>query len=589
MVKNIILTIIMLHMSVFAYDTLLVDDFNNYTKTKTLFGDTAGYRITTEGSFEGSCIKLTSVDSNAYIVAALPVSIYAGKRIELSAMFKGLNISKQHSYYAAINFMIVQRRKGGSLLHTSAAFLPGDTTFDWRRNGFQLAIRPDIEELHLVLSLQNLAGTLYVDNLVIRLLSDFMQPPRDAQIPINTETAFRGGTVTHNPDRPYLQLFGKEWKVNIIRWWINFDSNFSAQLDRIDSILPHCKTNGIKMLLVNGGLTGGYFKDSANQAIFISRWKTIAERLKGNDAIWGYDLANEPDHASFLPDKVKWWDDLAETTAVEIRKIDPATPIIVEPRYGDPGELGFFRPLNASISNVVYSMHHYLPHTLTHQGIPQSIGNYPPFGAVYPGTIDGINWDTAQMRIALEPTRAFQLRYRVPIYVGEFSCIRWAAGNSALKWLTDAINLFEEYGWDWTYHSLHDYDGWSVEYNETFGDNTFPVETARKALLLSYFAKNKNPYSGTGISELKIDDFKNDLNCFPNPFNPSVTIIVNKNLSLPFKMEIYDVSGKKVVDLTKQLKNGKIVWHAGAFPSGCYCVKITGKYFNKSVKVMLLK
>ena len=88
--------------------------------------------------------------------------------------------------------------------------------------------------------------------------------------------------------------------------------------------------------------------------------------------------------------------------------------------------------------------------------------------------------------------REFQLAYNVHIYVGEFSAIRWAPG--AADYLRDCIELFEEYGWDWTYHAYREWDGWSVEHGSD-RDNRQPVEgsTDRKELLLSWFARNQKP------------------------------------------------------------------------------------------------
>jgi hypothetical protein len=63
-------------------------------------------------------------------------------------------------------------------------------------------------------------------------------------------------------------------------------------------------------------------------------------------------------------------------------------------------------------------------------------------------------WDKPQLRKALQPVRDFQLAHHVGIYVGEFSALRWAPG--ACNWLRDCIDLFEEYGWDWTYHAYRE-------------------------------------------------------------------------------------------------------------------------------------
>ncbi|HXP89452.1 MAG TPA: hypothetical protein VN931_00850, partial [Fibrobacteria bacterium] len=33
----------------------------------------------------------------------------------------------------------------------------------------------------------------------------------------------------------------------------------------------------------------------------------------------------------------------------------------------------------------------------------------------------------------------------------------------ASRYLADCISLFEEYGWDWSYHAFREYQGWDLE------------------------------------------------------------------------------------------------------------------------------
>ena len=46
--------------------------------------------------------------------------------------------------------------------------------------------------------------------------------------------------------------------------------------------------------------------------------------------------------------------------------------------------------------------------------------------------------------------------------VGEFSAITWADG--ADRYIADCISLFNEHGFDWTYHAFREWPGWSVEH-----------------------------------------------------------------------------------------------------------------------------
>ena len=65
---------------------------------------------------------------------------------------------------------------------------------------------------------------------------------------------------------------------------------------------------------------------------------------------------------------------------------------------------------------------------------------------------------------------------------------RWVPDGGG-KYLDDLISLFEEYGWDWTFHAFREWDGFSPEHIGTplqpkLGDNE------RKAILLKYFKRN---------------------------------------------------------------------------------------------------
>jgi aryl-phospho-beta-D-glucosidase BglC (GH1 family) len=140
------------------------------------------------------------------------------------------------------------------------------------------------------------------------------------------------------------------------------------------------------------------------------------------------------------------------------------------------------------VPNVLYTVHMYLPHNFTHQGVYES-----PIGLVYPGTMnDGKYWDKEQLRHALRPVREFARDYGVAIYIGEFGSIRWAPENSTYRYLRDLIEIFEEEGWDWAYHAFREWDGWSVEHGPDRNDRRrVPEPTDRELLLRSWFEKNE--------------------------------------------------------------------------------------------------
>jgi hypothetical protein len=211
----------------------------------------------------------------------------------------------------------------------------------------------------------------------------------------------------------------------------------------------------------------------------------MARRYKDAKAIWGYDLANEPVE-SIAGEDMADWQELAERAAKAIRVIDPKRTIIVEPpEWGNPQGLRELHPLD--VPNVVYSVHMYLPHAFTHQGV-----DGPGKAYHYPGEIEGKRWDKARLEAALQPVVEFQRKNNVHIYIGEFSAIRWAPDESANRYLKDLIDIFEAHDWDWSYHAFREWDGWSVEHGSDPNDhNRSKTPTDREHLLRSWFAKNR--------------------------------------------------------------------------------------------------
>lgn len=259
-----------------------------------------------------------------------------------------------------------------------------------------------------------------------------------------------------------------------------------------------------------------FWNDDATLDVLISCWKEIVQRLAPyRDYIWGYDLLNEPHNTAELPLGASKWHGWAQQLTDTIRTLDQTTPIIYE---ASPGALprgfienewidagpgypvkyqGDFQLLDDD--NVIYSVHWYELHSYTHQGIGYHNGSPVtedwPDKMVYPGTNNGVYWDKKTLRKLMRPVVEFQKKYDVPIYVGEFSAIRWAPGAS--QYLRDSIEMFEEFGWSWTYHSFRDWHGWQVDYTETMTSDANSASaiasepTDRELTLKSYFNRNQ--------------------------------------------------------------------------------------------------
>jgi hypothetical protein len=103
----------------------------------------------------------------------------------------------------------------------------------------------------------------------------------------------------------------------------------------------------------------------------------------------------------------------------------------------------------------------YLPHTYTHQGI-----HGRKLGYAYPGMASWLFWDKKALEQSLAALRQFQLQYDAPVWIGEFSAVRWAPG--AEQYIKDLTSIFKTYGWGWAYHAYQEYHGWNPDYDASF-------------------------------------------------------------------------------------------------------------------------
>ena len=283
-------------------------------------------------------------------------------------------------------------------------------------------------------------------------------------------------------------------RFQIMRNWSARDDNqdlaeyaawIDSRLDNLEDVLRWAGSRGMKIVVDLHTVPGGkrakdgqmnMFEDDRFADAFVDTWRRIAARFKGNPAIYGYDLVNEPHQKERV--KNDYWT-LQRRAAEAVREIDPDTPVIVESDGSDsPAAYAWLSPLR--MDNVIYQVHVYAPMLFTHQGVHgRATGEKWPDPAR--------KWDKEFLRETLRPVIEFSRRHGAKIYVGEFSAIAWAEG--AENYLRDCIELFGEYGWDWTYHAFREWKGWSVEHEGPDAKHMVPsAGNPRKRALLRGFA-----------------------------------------------------------------------------------------------------
>ncbi|MBU2102415.1 MAG: cellulase family glycosylhydrolase [Candidatus Omnitrophota bacterium] len=218
-----------------------------------------------------------------------------------------------------------------------------------------------------------------------------------------------------------------------------FDTLFSwAGLHNLGVILD--------MHAAPGAQNCDWHADSAGQALFWNipayrqraclLWEKIVDRYKDEPKLIGYDVLNEPVIGKKNPEIVARF---YRQAIRRIRAIDSTHTLFLE---GDiwAQRVEYLRDLIEE--NIEISIHTYLPLNYTF--------NFRPFYS-FPGTIDAEQWNKEKLYRYLESYHTFSRDNKVRIFVGEFG-INWRGGFFGEEtYLSDMLDIFDEFDFDYTY------------------------------------------------------------------------------------------------------------------------------------------
>ncbi len=485
-------------------------DFEGAETLEGWSGSGAGV-VDRDGGGRALVIERTDAQAATSVVLRhdLPAEAMAGRLITLQAAVKAEDVSERPRSWNGVKVMLVLDLAEGRR-YPQLALDVG--TYDWRTVTRTVRVPAGTVAATLVLGLEQVTGRAWFDDVTIvqgrpwngGRRSEVMDRGHDLP---RLRGAMHGPTFVEEDFR----TLATEWGANHMRWQLNWvpmrqAREWAADLDAYDEWLARALEDcdravdlaeelGVLLLIdlhcpPGGRADGGVcrmFREQRYQDKLLEVWDRIARRYQGRRSVWAYEIVNEPVEGT-VAEGLLDWRELSGAAIDVIRAIEPGKPVVVEPGpWGGPAGFDSFQPLD--IDGIVYSCHVYVPHQFTHQGVHGS-----EIGVVYPGEIGGERWDQERLREALQPARDYQLEFNVPIYIGEFSAIRWAPDNSAYRYLRDAIELFEEYEWDWAYHAFREWSGWSVEHTTDAGNpEPSPTQTDRERLLRSWFALNERP------------------------------------------------------------------------------------------------
>ncbi len=491
------------------------EDFSNTNILKNWTGGGGEILLNQE---KGNALYLKQMDGKGTVAQnlVLPKELYTVGELDCRAWVKWRNVSEKPQPWNGVKYMLKIDTVSGTVWPQGS--IPIGSS-DWTPIRFFAQMPAGTTNVTLHLGLEQVSGEAWFSDIQIKKYACNTYSDSLLKQPVMAKThsqeRLRGAMVA--PGSITLEDLDvlKSWGANLLRWQLiytgksptdeEYDNWLNASLDKLDKFLPEIVQRDMVIALDlhsppgcglggNGYVTsaGGVWAEQRYQDKFVQIWEAMAKRYKGVPGIWGFDLMNEPVDDDTSSEVNRWHSpesptggSLALRTALAVRAIDPDRTLIIEPNHwGGVEAMAFFKPL--PLENVVYSPHMYRPHQFTHQGVGQN-----KVGVEYPGKIGDEYWDKDMLREALQATRDFQLRYNVPIYIGEFSAIRWAPNQGAYRYLSDLISIFEEYGWDWSYHAFREWSGWSVEHSDDPEDNErMSSPPKRQQLLMKYFKKN---------------------------------------------------------------------------------------------------
>ncbi len=195
-----------------------------------------------------------------------------------------------------------------------------------------------------------------------------------------------------------------------------------------------------------GAQNADWHSDSSGNALLWERksfqdrafslWQFLAEEFKGNPAVAGFDLLNEPVvEKKQVSSLIKFYKKLIR----KIREADRDRLLFVEGNLWAQ-EIDFLSELLSD--KVKISIHTYQPLDFTF--------NFRRFYH-YPGGVSGVEWSKSVLKKSLEHYKKFSDKYSTELFAGEFG-VNYRNGHfGELAWLEDILSLFKEWKFSWTY------------------------------------------------------------------------------------------------------------------------------------------
>jgi len=174
---------------------------------------------------------------------------------------------------------------------------------------------------------------------------------------------------------------------------------------------------------------------------FLFLWEGFAKRYKGVPAAkMSFDLLNEPPSVGQYGFTRDIHEKIMRAVIKAIKDIDPERPIVIDGIAG-----GHLAMPELADAGVIHSGRGYTPFQISHNQAGWC-GNIKWVEPVYPGELNGEYWDRDALKAFYAPWLDVEKR-GAQVHIGEFGCYNKIPNDVALRWLSDLMSVFKEFGW----------------------------------------------------------------------------------------------------------------------------------------------
>ena len=243
---------------------------------------------------------------------------------------------------------------------------------------------------------------------------------------------YQATTDASNPDIYSLEGY--------LRW---LDTHI-MHVDRI--VVPTIRGKAVLVFDLHTPPMGLKPQTEQSMRIYRAAWTRLAKQYNNHDVVLVFDLQNEP-RGEY--DKVN---DLMHSCVSIVRTAgNTRTRCAIASYNCDPTRFNKVIPIKVG-GPVWYTPHMYIPGDFTHQGVGGR-----PTGVKYPTLLKGKSY----LKRQLASLRKFQVANKAVIFVGEFSASIYGKEEYRAQYISDCIDIFEEYGWHWCYHAWAESPVWN--------------------------------------------------------------------------------------------------------------------------------